>query len=166
MATATDQQPTRTSNNQVNGNCDVPSRWLLIQALRLLLKSLAFCAAVEPAGLKEFPGPITASDERPCRHRREAHVLCLEFHFDELVRFDETIDRPVILRWREVLADGEDLASGVAEIPHDMADLNADNASQIIEAGVTCLAVCGAICTSDDPKASAAQIKKLIPRRD
>jgi thiamine-phosphate pyrophosphorylase len=42
--------------------------------------------------------------------------------------------------------------------------INADNASQIIEAGVTCLAVCGAICESDTPKTAASQIKKLIPR--
>ena len=42
--------------------------------------------------------------------------------------------------------------------------INVDNASQIIEAGVTCLAVCGAICASDAPKTAAAQIKKLIPQ--
>ena len=41
--------------------------------------------------------------------------------------------------------------------------INAENASQVIEAGVTCLAICGAICKSDAPKAAAAQIKKLIP---
>ena len=42
--------------------------------------------------------------------------------------------------------------------------INADNVSQVIEAGVTSLAVCGAICMSDTPKTAAAQIKNLIDR--
>ena len=42
--------------------------------------------------------------------------------------------------------------------------IDASNASQVIETGVGCLAVCGAICGSDDPKTATREIAALIPR--
>ena len=42
--------------------------------------------------------------------------------------------------------------------------INASNAAQIIEAGVSCLAICGAICKSDDPKNAAREISEHIKR--
>ncbi|MCP4377171.1 MAG: thiamine phosphate synthase, partial [bacterium] len=41
--------------------------------------------------------------------------------------------------------------------------INPETAPQVIEAGVTCLAICGAICQADDPKATTKQIKNMIP---
>ncbi len=41
--------------------------------------------------------------------------------------------------------------------------VNPSNASQVFEAGVGCVAVCSAICGSDNPKATAREIKNLIP---
>jgi len=43
--------------------------------------------------------------------------------------------------------------------------IDASNASQVIDAGVNCLAVCGAICKSDTPKAAAAELKNLTKRQ-
>jgi thiamine-phosphate pyrophosphorylase len=40
--------------------------------------------------------------------------------------------------------------------------IDADNALQVIQAGVKCLAICGAICKPEDPKSAAAEIKNAI----
>ncbi len=42
--------------------------------------------------------------------------------------------------------------------------IDASNAQQVMEAGAGCLAVCGAICGSDDPKTAAREIAAAIPR--
>ena len=41
--------------------------------------------------------------------------------------------------------------------------IDASNASRVIDAGVGCLAICGAVCESEDPKSVAKEIKALLP---
>ena len=40
--------------------------------------------------------------------------------------------------------------------------ITADNVGQLVEHGATCVAVCGAINSADDPQAAAAAIKEKL----
>ncbi|MBT3199092.1 MAG: thiamine phosphate synthase [Phycisphaerales bacterium] len=40
--------------------------------------------------------------------------------------------------------------------------INASNAAQVVDAGVSCLAICGAICNAPDPKTAAREIREQI----
>src|SRR5262249_35686274 len=85
-------------------------------AVRLLLERGCVVTSVRRL-LVETPGPVRRAHQRSGHDTGEADLLGLLAEFHELLRPDPPRDRVVARRRTEVLRDGDELATGLQEVP-------------------------------------------------
>ena len=73
--------------------------------------------------LVEAAGAVRRAHQRAGHHAGEADVVGLVLELDELLGLDPPLDRVVPLGRAEVLGDGEQVAAGVVQVAHRLADL-------------------------------------------